>query len=64
MQSISPMGILKIGDLLWKAALEQTAKDVGVNIQQLPAIMLLDDDIAKRVKDYITSGSNVAISKL
>jgi hypothetical protein len=64
MQSISPMGILKIGDLLRKAALEQTAKDAGVSVEQLPALMASDASVTKRLEDYMLSALNFAVSKL
>lgn len=64
MNSISPMGIMKIGDMIQKAAMEQTAKDAGVSVEELPALMKSDRRVAIRVRDYITSGHHVATSKL
>ena len=64
MNSISPMGIMKIGDVMQKAAMEQTAKDAGVSLEELPALMKSDASVAKRFRDYIVSGFNLATSKL
>jgi len=64
MQTISPMGIMKIGDMIQKAAMEQTAKDAGVSIEELPALIKSDVRVAIRVRDYIASGFNFATSKL
>jgi hypothetical protein len=64
MNSISPMGIMKIGDMMHKAALEQTAKDAGVSLEEIRALMESDASVAKRFRDYIVSGFNFATSKL
>lgn len=64
MQTISPMAIMKIGDMIQNAAMEQTAKDAGVTLEELPALMESDASVAKRFRDYIVSGFNFATSKL
>ena len=60
MQTISPMAIMKIGNMLHKAAMEQTAKDAGVSIEELSSLMESDASVAKRFRDYIVSGFNFA----
>ena len=64
MQTISPMGIMKIGDAMHRAAMEQTAKDAGVPLDELRSLMESDAMVAKRFRDYIVSGFNFATSKL
>lgn len=64
MQSISPKTIMELGNLILKTAMEQTAKDAGVTMEELPALMVSDAIVAKRVKDYTVTGFNFAIGKL
>jgi len=64
MQTISPMAIMKIGDMMHRTAMEQTAKDAGVSLEEVRALMESDASVAKRFRDYIVSGFNFATSKL
>jgi hypothetical protein len=64
MNRMSPAAIKELGNIILKAAMEQAAKDAGVAMEELPALMLSDASVAKRVKDYTVSGFNFATGKV
>lgn len=64
MQAISPKAIMELGNIILKTAMEQTAKDAGVTMEELPALMLSDASVAKRVRDYTVTALNFATGKL
>jgi hypothetical protein len=64
MNNMSPAAIKELGNIILKTAMEQAAKDAGVTLEELPALMVSDASVAKRVKEYTVAGSNFAASKL
>ena len=64
MNSMSPAAIKELGNIILKTAMEQAAKDARAPLEELPALMVSDASVAKRVKEYTVAGFNFATSKL
>jgi len=60
----SPAAIREIGNALFQLALEQVAKEEDLAKDQLLTLMLTDEVLKERVREYLSSSANFAISKL
>ena len=53
----------ELSKILVNSALEQVAKDAGMTVSQILALMLTDTSVAQRVAQYIKVGVEVAKSE-
>jgi hypothetical protein len=60
----SPAAIRTIGNAFFQLALEQVAKEEDLAKDQLLKLMLTDEVLKERVREYLSSAANFATSKL